>query len=93
MGTIRENIVELLLQKELDAREISGQVGVSEKDVTEHLVHIGRSLSNRGLKLVTAPAQCYSCGYTFKDRSRPKKPGKCPRCRSEHIDPPRFSIK
>lgn len=93
MGTIRENIVELLRQKELDAREISGQVGVSEKDVTEHLVHISRSLSNRGLKLVTTPAQCYSCGYIFKDRSRPKKPGKCPRCRSEHIDPPRFSIK
>lgn len=93
MGTIREDIIELLLQKELDAREISGQVGVSEKDVTEHLNHISRSLANRGLKLIITPAQCYACGYTFKDRSRPKKPGKCPKCRSEHIDPPRFSIK
>ena len=93
MGTIREDIIELLLQKEFDAREISGRIGVSEKDVTEHLNHISRSLANRGLKLIITPAQCYACGYTFKDRSRPKKPGKCPKCRSEHIDPPRFSIK
>ena len=93
MGTIRENIIELLLQKEFDAREISGQIGVSEKDVAEHLTHISRSLPHRGMKLIVTAAKCYSCGYTFKDRSRPKKPGKCPKCRSEHIDPPRFSIK
>ncbi|MBS3757907.1 MAG: transcriptional regulator [Desulfobacterales bacterium] len=93
MGTIREDITELLLQRELDAREISGEIGVSEKDVVAHLDHISRSLSRRGLKLVVTPARCFSCGYTFKDRSRPKKPGRCPKCRSEHIDPPRFSIK
>ena len=93
MGTIREEIIELLLQKEFDAREISGRIGVSEKDVVDHLNHISRSLSRRGLRLVITPAQCLSCGYTFKDRSRPKKPGRCPKCRGEHIDAPRFSIK
>ncbi len=93
MGTIRENIIEQLLQRELDAREISGEVGVSEKEVVAHFDHISRSLSRRGLKLVITPARCFSCGYTFKDRSRHKKPGKCPKCRSEHINPPRFSIK
>lgn len=93
MGTIRENIIELLQYKEYDAREISGQIGVSEKEVVAHLDHISKSLNRRGMKLIITPAQCYACGYTFKDRSRHKKPGKCPKCRSEHIDPPRFSIK
>lgn len=92
MGTIRENIISLLRQGEFDAREISGEVGVSEKDVAEHLTHISRSLPHRGLKLHVTPARCLDCGYRFKDRSRPRKPGRCPRCRSEHIDAPRFSI-
>jgi hypothetical protein len=92
MGTIRENIIAVLLEGEFDARQISGRVGVSEKEVAEHLAHVSRSVARRGLKLRVAPARCLDCGYPFRDRQRPKKPGRCPRCRGEHIDPPRFSI-
>jgi hypothetical protein len=92
MGTVRENIIELLRQGEFDAREISGRVGISEKDVAEHLTHISRSIGHKGLSLAVEPARCFDCGFRFKKRGRPKKPGRCPRCRSEHIDPPRFHI-
>ncbi len=92
MGTIREEIIELLSCRELDAREISGHTGVSEKEVVEHLAHVSRSLARKGLKLRVSPARCIECGYTFKDRSRPKRPGRCPRCRSERIEPPRFRV-
>ncbi len=92
MGTIRENIIALLRQQQLDAREISGRIGVSEKDVVQHLIHVSKSISRQGLKLNVKPARCLACGYSFRDRRRPKKPGRCPLCKSEHIDPPRFEI-
>ncbi len=39
------------------------------------------------------PATCKKCGYQFTDRERLKKPSRCPRCKSERIDPPRFYVK
>jgi hypothetical protein len=93
MSTIREQIMSLLGEEECDARFISQSLGISEKAVYDHMPHIIQSLAAQGKKLKINPACCISCGFEFKDRKRPTKPGRCPKCRNERIDPPRFKIK
>ena len=97
--TARERIIELLEESDtfLTADEISyllnGEVNPSE--VYEHLRHIARSVRRHsgGKKvLLMKPPICRRCGYMFKDLSRPRKPSRCPRCRSEWIEPPAFKI-
>ncbi|MEM2810799.1 MAG: transcriptional regulator, partial [Candidatus Korarchaeum sp.] len=43
--------------------------------------------------LLMEPPQCRKCGYIFKDLKKPRKPSKCPKCGSEWISPPRFTIR
>ena len=76
----------------LTAKELSGAVGIPEKDVAEHLAHLEKSLKPSGGKLVVLPAECLACGFIFKDRKRFTRPGSCPECRSTRIDPPAFRV-
>ena len=92
MPTIRQKIISLLSEAELSAREISGEVGIPEKEVTEHLTHIARSVSSQGKKIIITPANCLACGYEFENRKRFTRPGRCPQCKKSHIQSPRFRI-
>jgi len=87
--TIRQEIITLLSQESMTARELSGEVGVAEKEVLEHLEHIRLALRDG---LVLEPAQCLACGFSFRKRERLKGPGRCPVCKSEHIAEPRFAV-
>ncbi len=91
-ATVREELREALLDSPATARELSGRVGLREKDVAEHLAHLSRSLGRRGERLAIAPASCIECGFAFRGRERLTRPGACPRCRSTRIDPPVFRI-
>lgn len=90
--TVRRELVALLQRKELSAREISAEIGISEKDVSGHLEHIRIMLHGSGTGIRVAPASCRKCGFVFKKRDRFTRPGKCPVCRGEQIEGPRFSI-
>jgi len=90
--TIRQQLIELLINAEMSARELSQEAGIREKEVYEHLVHIGRSVNARGKKLAIIPARCLGCSYVFKDRKRYTPPGRCPRCKGEHIQNPTYCI-
>ena len=92
MQTIRQKIIALLTLQEMDARQLSGQVGIQEKEVIEHLSHIARSLAIKGKKLTIRPAECLLCGYIFKKRRRFARPGRCPRCKKSHLQSPGFYI-
>ncbi|MGD8701191.1 MAG: ArsR family transcriptional regulator [Desulfosarcina sp.] len=92
MGTLRQEIIELLRQEAMTARDISQAVGVSEKDVYRHLVHVQQSVAGQGRELVVIPCTCRACGYIFKARRRLTRPGRCPRCRESRIDHPVFRI-
>ena len=92
MPTIRQQIIELLADAEMDARQLSGEVGIKEKEVYEHLAHIARSLAAKGNKLTIRPSECLKCGYVFKDRKRFTRPGRCPRCRESHLINPSYKI-
>lgn len=91
--TIRKEILALLLEQTLSAKDISAEVHISEKDVYEHLEHIGRSTHKTGHHLTVIPAECLKCGFVFKKRERLKKPGRCPICHGEKIQEPLFSIR
>ncbi len=91
--TIRREIIDLLKDNVLSAREISGRAGVSVKEVYEHLDHIQKSIGKGGRSLKVIPAECKMCGFVFKKRERLKKPGKCPVCKGESIEEPLFSIR
>ncbi|MGB5746696.1 MAG: transcriptional regulator [Desulfobacterales bacterium] len=92
MQTIRQKITELLSEGEIDARELSREVGIREKEVYDHLVHIARSLAGKGSKLNIRPARCLSCDYVFKDRQRFTRPGRCPRCKKSRLQSPSYFI-
>jgi predicted Zn-ribbon and HTH transcriptional regulator len=92
MPTIRQKIISLLIDEELTAREISGEVGISEKEVSDHLAHIARSVASQDKNVMVTPANCLACGYVFEDRKRFTRPGRCPQCKKSHIQSPRFRI-
>ena len=74
------------------AKDLSGVLGISERDVVDNLAHLVRSLPAAGEKLVIEAPRCVACGFEFSDRKRFSRPSRCPECRSERISPPRFSI-
>jgi len=90
--TIRQMIISCLKDKTLSAKELSGEVRVSEKEIYEHLDHIHKTISKSNSTLAITPAECRKCGFVFKKREKLKKPGKCPICRSESIEEPLFGI-
>jgi predicted Zn-ribbon and HTH transcriptional regulator len=92
MPTPRQQIIELLTEREMDARELSREVGLKEKEVIEHLSHIARSLAVKDKKLTIRPAECLLCGFVFEKRQRLTRPGRCPRCKKSHLQSPGFSI-
>ena len=91
--TIRHEILSILVDQTLSAKDISGEVHIPEKDVYDHLEHIECSTHKTGHHLTIIPAECLKCGFVFKKRERLKKPGRCPVCRGEQIQEPLFSVK
>ncbi len=90
--TVRQEMIAVMKGDFLSARDISGEVHVSEKEVLTHLQYIQKSLAKEKTHLKIIPAECRKCGFVFKKRERFKKPGKCPVCRGELIKEPLFSI-
>jgi predicted Zn-ribbon and HTH transcriptional regulator len=91
-GTFRQEIISVLVEKAMAAREISAEVGISEKEVVEHLEHIRIASRKSKERLMIIPAECKNCGFKFKKRERLNKPGKCPICRHKYIKEPYFFI-
>ncbi len=92
MGTIRQQIIDLLKARPLNLIEISQAIGIREKEVRTHLPHIAKSVAAKGGRLRVRPAACGACGFEFKDRVRLAPPGRCPRCRQERIEGPWYEV-
>jgi transcriptional regulator len=92
MGTLRQQIIDLLRQETMTALDVSQAIRISEKDVYRHLAHIEKTVAGQGGKLSFTPCTCLACGFSFTDRQRLTRPGRCPRCRQSRIDHPVFRI-
>jgi len=90
--TLRQGLLDELRHGTLSTRELSARLGVRERDITPHLEHLQRSLRARGERLTVLPATCRGCDYVFEDRRALHKPSRCPKCRSERIEAPRFRV-
>ncbi len=91
--TTRKQIATILEHRPLNSIEISQTLGISEKDVLDHLPHISKSAAAEKKKLHIKPSVCIKCGYVFKGRQRFTRPGHCPRCRGTRIKRPVYAIR
>lgn len=85
MSTQRQQIIELLREEQLNARDLSQALSIMEKEVYYHLEHISKSVTAHNKKLVVTPCECLSCGFVFASRKKWTKPGRCPECKKGHI--------
>lgn len=85
-------MVTLLFQEVCSARDLSQMLGIEEKEVYSHLSHIQRSVASQRQRLVVIPSRCLVCGYVFDKRKRFTRPGRCPRCKAERIQEPRYQV-
>jgi predicted Zn-ribbon and HTH transcriptional regulator len=91
MQTIRQAMKELLREEPLSALELSRQLSVPEKEVYQHLQHLARA-PGEGWRFRMIPSVCRKCGFTFTKRDRLTPPSRCPVCRSQSLQRPRFAI-
>jgi predicted Zn-ribbon and HTH transcriptional regulator len=92
--TRRQELAELLACREWSFEEIRGELSMSVRLLEEDLHHVERSLRRGDRRLAVTPSRCADCGFEFRGRA-PKHfhtPGRCPRCRSEHIFDARLAI-
>lgn len=90
--TLRRRIISLLIAQEMDARDLSRELGLTEREVYEHLAHVQRSMAAAGGKFSVTPGRCLLCGYLFEHRRRLTRPGRCPQCRRSKIQGPAFRV-
>ena len=90
--TTRQQMIVLLSENDMNARDLSQAMGIREKEVYEHLPHIARSVAAQRKKVIIRPSTCLTCGYVFKDRRRFTRPSRCPRCRKTHLQEPMYRV-
>ncbi|MEM2192964.1 MAG: transcriptional regulator [Candidatus Methanomethylicia archaeon] len=98
--SLREKIIKLLrgCEEPLSVDDILYYFELApsrRSEVYDHLLHIAKTIrqqSKDSENLVMIPPKCKVCGYIFKDLDKPRKPSKCPKCKSERIENPRFKI-
>ena len=90
--TRRQLIADLLREGPITLPDLAREAGAPVKLVRVDLEHVIRSLQGQGQRLIVDDAECLSCGFSFKGRTRVETPSRCPRCRSEQIRDPRFCV-
>ena len=92
MQTIRQQIIDLLSEQVMNARDLSQALSIMEKEVYAHLAHIDRTLARQKKRLIVEPFECLSCGFRFDARKKWSKPGRCPVCKKGHIQQAMYSV-
>lgn len=92
--TVRQRLVRWLAARDYTFDDLRLALEIGVRDLESELRHVERSVRAQGRRLVVEPPACRDCGFAFPGRSRRHlhPPGRCPRCRSHRIDPPRFRI-
>ncbi|AEH24141.1 hypothetical protein PYCH_04510 [Pyrococcus yayanosii CH1] len=92
--TRRERIIELLLERDYSVSELARILEIkgkgARKAIIEELKAISRIAKRERMTLLVRPAQCRKCGFLFKPEIN--VPSRCPRCKSEWIEEPRFKL-
>ena len=99
MQSRRERIQQLLRgsRDPLSVEDIIALLGEHHDQVTiyEDIDHVSKTVyGNSGGReqVIMIPPTCRACGFIFRGLKKPKRPGKCPKCRSERVTSPLFRI-
>lgn len=91
--TLRQRIIELISGTRLSSHQLAQLLGISERQVEDHLTHVVKTLAHhRSQRFALDPSVCQDCGFIFRDRTRLTRPSRCPLCHSEGITAPRYGI-
>lgn len=88
--TDRERIRQLLEDGAHDLYSLAQILEMKVTVVEDEVAHVVRSTKK---KLRITPAECEACGFVFRDRERLSSPSRCPKCRSERITSPVFTLR
>jgi predicted Zn-ribbon and HTH transcriptional regulator len=87
----RRDLIDLLLDHPRTLAELAEALEMKFSDLEDDLQHLFRSAMHEGYRVVIEHAQCRKCKFRFHS-TRLHKPGKCPQCKGNWIDPPRFHL-
>ncbi|MDH4185978.1 MAG: hypothetical protein OEV08_03185 [Nitrospira sp.] len=91
--TPRRRIIELITGTRLSSHQLAQHLGLSERQVEDHLPHIVKTIArDKTRRFILEPSRCQDCNFIFRDRRRLTRPSRCPECRSEAISSPRYGI-
>lgn len=90
----RQQLVALIERRPMGFEELRYVLGMTVRDLDEALAHVDRSLRRENRRLEVTPAVCSSCGFRFTGREARHfhPPSRCPRCKGERIEDPRFGV-
>jgi len=91
--TRRQAIMERLSMESLTLEDLKEEFSVDKDVILEDLDHIALSIlsSGRGCLVMEVPS-CRHCGFMFRNRTKRSTPSRCPKCKSEQIICPSFTI-
>jgi predicted Zn-ribbon and HTH transcriptional regulator len=94
-ATIRQRLSRSLAEAEYEFEALRLALDLSARELEEELRHVERSARRSGRRLHVEAPLCRECGFDFPGRAERHlhPPGRCPRCRSRRIAPPRFRIR
>ena len=90
--TARQRMIELLSGTRLSAYQLAQMLGISERQVEDHLVHVVKTIARAGRAFHSGALHLSGVPFHFSDRRKLTRPSRCPRCRSESITAPRYGI-
>jgi predicted Zn-ribbon and HTH transcriptional regulator len=92
--TGRRRLETLLLNRPMSVEGLRRELGMNARELEAELEHLEKTLKAKGAKIDIEPAECLGCGHVFAVRNarRFHAPGRCPKCKEERVEEPRFSI-
>jgi predicted Zn-ribbon and HTH transcriptional regulator len=93
--TTRQRLLRWIEGRDCDFEELRSALALSARELESELRHVERSVRGSGRHLHVEPPHCRACGFAFPGRAAKhlQPPSRCPRCRSQRIDPPRFGLR
>ena len=89
--TRRQEIAELLRSGEWLFDDLRHELALTVRTLEDDLTHLQRSVRANGERLRVRSAVCADCDFQLSSKAF-HPPGRCPKCRSGHLEGPWFII-
>jgi transcriptional regulator len=89
--TTRQQLADALRAEPTTPSSLASQFDLTTNAVLGHLEHVSRSVDGAEERFLVAPPRCRDCGFDgFDDLLN--LPSRCPKCKSEAVDEPTYTI-